>query len=245
MDMKETLRYTVSASDLDKTGYMSPCALIQQLVLASTFRNKAEGGSKGVLKQKLNAVWMFRRIKLEQYLPITEGDELVGFGSGRTDCTTEYIMRGEFTKNGELAARIDLVMMPVLLKGRRRLTCADIEPFYTTPALNEVPVFHRLPMAETFEYPIEKTITKDDCDKNAAHFAFHNYAELVCRETGYWEGEYRMLSKLQIDYVKECITGNTIKLGVAPKDAGYSVQGIHMDGKPCFNAYCEYKSLDV
>ena len=91
-------------------------------------------------------------------------------------------------KDGVLAARIDLVMMPVLLKGRNRLTCKDIEPLYTTSPLNEVPNFKRL-LTRDVEYTTEKTITKDDCDKNAAHFAFHNYAELVCRETGYWDGD--------------------------------------------------------
>ena len=241
MDMKETLRYTVAEEDLDSTGYMSPCALIQQLVLAATLRNKEEGASKGNLKAKLNAVWMFRRIKLEQYLPFALGDELVGYASGRTNCETEYVLRGEFMKDGVLAARIDLVMMPVLLKGRNRLTCKDIEPLYTTSPLNEVPNFKRL-LTRDVEYTTEKTITKDDCDKNAAHFAFHNYAELVCRETGYWDGEYRMLSKLRIDYIKECVTGNTIKMGVIPRGEGFTVQGIHMDGKPCFNAYCEYKA---
>ena len=146
MDMKETLRYNVSASDVDATGYMPPRPLIQQLVLAATFRNKDEGGGKGVLRTNLGAAWMFRRVKFEQFQRITEGDELVGFGSGRTDCTTEYILRGEFFKNGALAARLDIAMMPVVLKERRKLTCADIEPFYTTKALNEVPAFGRLPM---------------------------------------------------------------------------------------------------
>ena len=186
-------------------------------------------------------MWLFRRIKLEQYLPFALGDELVGYASGRTNCETEYVLRGEFMKDGVLAARIDLVMMPVLLKGRNRLTCKDIEPLYTTSPLNEVPNFKRL-LTRDVEYTTEKTITKDDCDKNAAHFAFHNYAELVCRETGYWDGEYRMLSKLRIDYIKECVTGNTIKMGTIPRDGGFTVQGIHMDGKPCFNAYCEYKA---
>ena len=60
--MKETLRYTVTETALDSTGYMSPCELIQQLVLAATYRNKAEGGGKGVLKANLGAVWMFRRV---------------------------------------------------------------------------------------------------------------------------------------------------------------------------------------
>lgn len=240
--MKETLRYTVTEKALDSTGYMSPCELIQQLVLAATYRNKAEGGGKGVLKANLGAVWMFRRVKLEQYLPLCLGDKLVGFGSGRTDCGSEYVMRGEFMKNGQLAARIDLAMMPVLLGERRRLSCQDIEPFYTTRPANVVPEFKRLLTVKPFDYPVEKTITVADCDDNAAHLPFHRYAELVCRETGYYDGEYRMLAKLQIDYIKECVAGDTIKLGSAPRRAGYAVQGIHSGSKPCFNAYCEYAS---
>ena len=242
MNMKETLRYPVTAADIDAPGYMPPRPLIQQLVLAATFRNRDEGAGKTVLRAQLAAAWMFRRVKFEQFLRIAEGDELVGFGSGRTECGTEYVLRGEFYKNGELAARLDIAMMPVVLKERRKLTCADIEPLYTTRPMNEVPPFGRLPMLADMAYGADKTITEDDCDENAAHFASHNYADLVCRETGYWEGEYRMITKMQLDYVKECVTGDTIKLAKAENGAGYTVQGIHLNGKPCFNAYCEYEA---
>lgn len=241
MDMRETFRYTVTAADVDSRGYMTPKALIQQLVLAATFRNKEEGGGQGVLRTQLGAAWMFRRVKLEQLVPIKEGDVLVGYGSGRTNCVTEYILRGVFMRGGEEAARLDIAMMPVVLKARKKLACKDIEPFYTTPPLNEVPAFGRLPIAENVEYSSEKTITKDDCDENAAHFASHNYADLICGETGYWEGDYRMIAKLQIDYVKECVTGNTIKLGSLAEGGKTIVQGIHLNGKPCFNALCEYR----
>lgn len=242
MDMKETLHYTVTEADLDSTGSMHPCCLIRQLTLAATLRNKAEGASKGVLREKLNAVWMFRRILLEQFLPIGLGDELTGFASGRTDCGNEYALRGEFFLNGSLAARMDIIMMPVLLKGRRRLSCADIEPLYTTAPRNELPAFPRLPTVEPFEYPTEKTITEADCDDNAAHFAFHNYAELVCRQTGYWDASPSIISRLQLDYIKECFTGSTIKIGLMSQGNGQVVQGIHPNGKHCFNAYCEYSS---
>lgn len=242
MNMKETMRYLVTAADVDMTGYMPPRPLIQQLVLAATYRNRDEGGGKTVLRANLGAAWMFRRLKFEQFQRISEGDELIGFGSGRTDCTTEYVLRGEFYKDGVLAARLDVAMMPVLLKERRKLVCADIEPFYSTKPLNEVPAFGRLPMLSDMEYGDGKTITESDCDENAAHFASHNYADLVCRETGYWEGEYRMISKMQMDYVKECVTGDTIKLAKTSNGNGYTVQGIHLNGKPCFNAYCEYEA---
>lgn len=241
MDMKETCRYVVTAADVDATGHMLPRVLIQQLVLAATFRNKDEGGGKGVLRANLGAAWMFRRIRLEQLLPICEGDELVGFGSGRTDNTAEYILRGIFVRNGEEVAHMDIAMMPVVLKERRKLTCADIEPFYTTQALNEVPVFGRLPIIAELDYQTEKIISEADCDENAAHFASHNYADLVCRETGYWTGEYHMMKLLQIDYVKECVTGDSIKLAAVVNGVGFTVQGIHLNGKPCFNAYCEYE----
>lgn len=219
-----------------------PRLLIQQLVLAATYRNKDEGGGQGVLRSNLGAAWMFRRVKFEQFLPMVVGDELVGFGSGRTDCGTEYVLRGQFYKDGQLAASLDIVMMPVLLKERRKLGCADIEPFYSTKPVNEVPAFERLPMLAELEYKTQKHITAEDCDKNAAHYASHNYADLVCKETGYWDGEYRMIRKMQLDYVKECVTGDTIQLAKTSNGEGYTVQGIHMNGKPCFNAYCVYEA---
>lgn len=241
MDMQETLRYVVAPTDVDGRGFMTPKALIRQLTLAATYRNKNEGASKQVIRAKFDAVWMFRRIKLEQFKPIREGDELVGYGSGRTNAETEYIIRGVFRRDGEDVAYADFAMMPVALKERHKLPCELIEPVYTTPPLNEVPVFGRLAIIAKFPYPHEKTITEADCDENV-HFASQNYADLVCSETGYFEGEYRLMKKLRLDFVKECVTGNTIKLGAMPKGAGIAVQGVHKNGKPCFNAYCEYEA---
>ncbi len=241
MDLKETLRYVVTASDVDSRGFMTPKALIRQLTLAATYRNRNDGCSKQVLRAKFDAVWMFRRIKLEQYKPLREGDELVGYGSGRTNNETEYIIRGIFKQDGEDVAYADFAMMPVALKERHKIPCAEIEPAYNTQPLNEVPVFPRLTMLTKMVYNSEKTITEADCDENV-HFASQNYADLVCNETGYFEGDYRLMKKLQLDFVKECVTGNTIKLGTSRKGSGIAVQGKHKNGKPCFNAYCEYEA---
>ena len=236
MDMKETYRYTVAEADCDSRGYMSPAAIVLQATMAASLRNKDEGAGRPILRSKLGAAWMFRRIKLEQLLPIRQGDELVGYGSSRTNCETEYVIRGVLMRGDEEVAHMDIVWMPVVLKSRKKLSCADVEPLYSTQALNEVPDFPRLPIMEGLDYSREKIISEADCDVNASHFASHNYAGLVCREIGYFEGDYRRIAEMQIDYVKECVTGNTIRLAQVEKDGRYIVQGIHTSGKPCFNA---------
>lgn len=241
MDMKETTRIEVIPAEVDQTGHLPPRRLMQLLVLAGMDRNRVEGGSRTALRERFGAAWMLRRIRLRQILPIKAGEILQGYGSGRTMLEAEYVIRGEFRKNGELAARCDMVMMPVTLAQRVKLKPAEVECLYTTQPLNEVGDFPRLEMYPDFPYTTEKQITTSDCDENANHFASHNYADLVCRETGYWEGEYHMMKMLQIDYVKECKTDDFIKLGARPNGAGYSIQGIHANGKPCFNAYCEYE----
>ena len=67
MDMLETLHYTVTEADCDQQGYITVKSLVQQLVVAATTRNRLEGGSKQVLMANLKAVWMFRRIIMQQY----------------------------------------------------------------------------------------------------------------------------------------------------------------------------------
>jgi hypothetical protein len=95
---------------------------------------------------------------------------------------------------------------------------------------------------EPFVYDTEKTITSADCDNNAAHFAFFDYATLVAAMTGYSSAApHPLVSTLQIDYIKECVSGDTIKMGAQPQGAGFSVQAQHSDGRPCFNAYIAYK----
>ena len=240
MDMKETTRVEVTAADVDATGTMPPSRLIQLLVLAGMERNRLEGGGKTALRAAFGAAWMFRRISVEQYLPVKEGDVLQGYGSGRTMLAQEYVERGEFRRDGELVGRCDLVMMPVDLKKRLKLKPEEVDGLYATKPLNEVPDFPRLEMLKEFDYPTEKEITTADCDENANHFGSHNYADLICRETGFGVGETRMMTRLQIDYIKECMPGDHIRLGTIVRDGVYIVQGIHVDGRPCFNARFEY-----
>ncbi len=239
MDMKETLRYLVLPEDMDESGTMPAWIIAQKVCLAGTLRNKAEGGGRERLLERFKATWMFRRIRFSQYAPIHAGDELVGFGSGRTPCGNEYALRGELYRDGVLVAAMDMMMMPVVLRGRRRLTCEDTEPLYRTPPLNEVPGFDRLPMLEDMNYDGSREITKEDCDQNAGHFAFYQYIILVEHARGFVSGGGPLFATLQIDYVKECLMGDTIKLGMVPNGAGFTVQGRHANGHPCFNAYFE------
>lgn len=239
MDMKETLRYVVRPEDVDASGTMPADAVAQQVCLAGTLRNKAEGGGRDRLLPRFKATWMFRRIRFSQFAPIHAGDELVGYGSGRTTCGNEYALRGELYQDGVLVAGMDMMMMPVVLRGRRRLTCEDIEPLYSTPPLNEVPAFGRLSMLEDMNYDGSREITKEDCDQNAGHFAFYQYVILVEHALGFQNGGAPLFKTLQVDYVKECLQGNVIKLGIVPNGEGFTVQGQHTDGRPCFNAYCE------
>ena len=91
--MKPTTNVAVNASDLDKRGYMTLTRLTQLMLLAAMDRNRVEGGGRGPMRENFGAAWMFRRVKLEQFLPIREGDVLQGFGSGRTIMPTEYVRR--------------------------------------------------------------------------------------------------------------------------------------------------------
>ncbi len=240
MDMKPTTRIEITAADVDKRGYITPARLTQLMILAAMDRNRTEGGGKGPMRENFGAAWMFRRVRMEQFLPIQAGTVLEGFGSGRTMLEAEYVRRGEFRLNGEVAARCDLVMMPVKLKERAKLTPPEVERLYDCPPSNEVEVFPRLPILPDVPYKESRKITEADCDDNAAHFASHSYAGLVCEETGYWDGPYHMMKLLQMDYVKECVTGDIIKIGMLPQGDGFAVQGVHENGKPCFNAYCAY-----
>lgn len=238
--MKPTTRIEITAADVDKRGYITPARLTQLMILAAMDRNRTEGGGRGAMRENFGAAWMFRRVRLEQFLPIQAGTVLEGFGSGRTMLETEYVRRGEFRLSGELAARCDLVMMPVKLKERAKLMPPEVERLYNCPPSNEVDTFPRLPILPDVAYKEFRKITEADCDDNAAHFASHNYAGLVCAETGYWDGPYHMMKLLQMDYVKECVTGDSIKIGMLPQGDGFAVQGVHENGKPCFNAYCAY-----
>ena len=101
--------------------------------------------------------------------------------------------------------------------------------------------FDPLPTIEDFPYTEEKAFTQDDCDANG-HYSTFDYPELVCRLSGYYEGERPLIAHMQVDFVKECVNGSVIRMGAMPLEDGIKVQGQHIStGKPAFNAYCQYK----
>ena len=76
-------------------------------------------------------------------------------------------------------AACDLVLIPVRLKERAKLSTAEIDRLYDCPPSNEVENFPRLAALPEVSYGDIKTITEADCDDNASHFASHNYVDLV------------------------------------------------------------------
>ena len=70
MDMKPTTRIEITAADVDKRGYITPARLTQLMILAAMDRNRTEGGGKGPMRENFGAAWMFRRVRMEQFLPI-------------------------------------------------------------------------------------------------------------------------------------------------------------------------------
>lgn len=240
MNMQETIRYTVTPDDCDSQGFLDICRLADKAAAAASTRNRLEGAGRQVLMEKLHAVWMIRRIKLRQYRHAHVGDEIVGYGSGRTLCGNQYAQYGELYINGELLADTNVMIMPVVLKSRRRLRCKNIEPLFTTPALNEAPAFDILPTLEEVEYSHERSFTPDDCDNNAAHLSFFRYPALMRELLPIGKDEHPLIAKLQLDYIRECVDGSRIVMGCVPNGKGYTVQAKHKNGKPCFNAYVEF-----
>lgn len=240
MDMQHTLDITIGAEECDEHGFLSIRLLILHLVDAAMLRNRAEGAGKIPLRENFNAVWMIRRLKLEQFMPIPVGTELHGFGSGRTMLTSSYVVRGEYYCGDALAARMDFLVMPVEFDTRQKLELETVETLYTTKPANFVPAFERLPMYKGLDYPLRTKIKPEDCDGNK-HFAAANYAELICRQLSYYDKPGNFFKVLQMDFVREITAGKTLKLSVRSKDSGYNIQGKHMNDYPCFNAYCELK----
>ena len=113
MGLLETTCVEVTAADVEKSGTMSSRRLLQLLILAAMDRNRVEGGSKIRLREQFGAVWMVRRVRMEQYAPIYEGDVLNGFATGRTMLTQEIALGGEFRRNGETVQTRDFLRIGV------------------------------------------------------------------------------------------------------------------------------------
>lgn len=239
MELKCTSRAAVTAEDCDADGNILPRRILQHLILSQLHRNGMEGVSKPFMREQLGMAWMVRRLKFSQLEQVHVGDVVECYTCGRTKLEITYATYCECRVSGKVVALCYMTLMPVSLAARKKVPLDEIEPYFISPPENNTELFDRLP-TYNMKYPGRKTVTEAECDDNADHYASHNYADIVCAETGYWDKPGRMFKTLQIDYIREGLAGDTLKIGCTPRGAGFTVQGIHRKYVPCFNAYCEY-----
>ena len=77
-----------------------------------------------------------------------------------------------------------------------------------------------------------------DCDTNG-HLTAFRYVDLICELSGYWGPELHQIRRLQVDFRKECLPGETIDLYHGVRDGIHYVAGYHADGRPSFHASLE------
>lgn len=234
----QSFPYKIKPFETDIFGTVSPAMMMRICTYATKLKADAEGLSSKDLFEKLGAVWMIARLKIEQERPVYEGDVELCVSS-RCLVGGTYTRRVEVVFDGIAAAAAQIVFMLVKLEERSIVRPSMLEETWTgLPVPATLPALRKVSLPEGLSPAGSHVVSYAECDSNG-HFSSPNYADIICESCGYWSGGQRIMRSIHIDYSAEYRPGETIALLAGEKEGVRYMRGIHPTGAIGFSAAWE------
>ncbi len=238
----------VYSYEMDYHGYYPPAFLFRSLN-GGFFRVLGNNGLRMVdIRSKINATHMVGMLDMQVMGDISvlatdrESIELYAKPISRT----KGVFRNEvyLVKDGQALASLEGVTMIVDVATRRVIPTEQVlermeRPYYPITA----PVPKRLCLPEEMELWREIEVRYGDCDMNK-HLNTTRYIEYICETLGFWKGPRKRMSRLQIEFNRECLAEDVLQIYVTEAETGYYIKGVKKAGEPAFKAYCELTEVE-
>lgn len=228
--------YTIKPFEADIFGAASPSMMMRLCTYSTKLKGEAEGISSSALMEKLGAVWMLARMKVEQTRHIYEDDVI------ELRVTPRSIDKGSYTREvhvmcgGEEVAFSSLVFIVVNFKQRSIIRPSVVEDIWSHAVPpTTLPPLKKLRMPQGAEKTGEHVVTYAQCDSNG-HFSSANYADVICEHCDYWSGDPKIMTSIQVDFNAECKPGEHISLETCESDGLSYMRGVHPSGGAAFTA---------
>ena len=223
------------ASAVDYFGYVSPNYMMREINEGVAASNYRDGVGFSHLYPTIGVTWMLGQCVLEfkKFVPCAEEVEIECGGHEHFGVTT--VRRCVMYHNGEKAMHFTAKLLPVYFAARKVVPPYVLQPFWKSEAspCGENVFFLKLP--EQMQTVEEYHVRFRDCDSNK-HMTAFRYLDLILETVGYWNGNVHLPERIQIDYLKECLPGEVLKLQYAEQDGIHYCRGVKADGSVSFHA---------
>lgn len=223
---------------MDYFGYVGPAATMREVCECITIDTDHDGVGFRRMITELGATWMMGQVVLEAFHPIRSAMEVVIETLPYEKMGVAVMRRAEIRHEGELMFRQTNKTLPVSFARRKVLDPQTYAYMWETPAGEPGEDFGWVDLPEDLELVERYPVKHCDCDTNG-HLTAFRYVDLICELSGYWGPELHQIRRLQVDFRKECLPGETIDLYHGVRDGIHYVAGYHADGRPSFHASLE------
>jgi medium-chain acyl-[acyl-carrier-protein] hydrolase len=229
------LYHTFPATAVDYFGYVTPKAMMQEINEGIAVANFADGVGFAHIFPTIGVTWMLGQcvMEFEELIPCAHEVEIESFGHEQFGIAT--VRRAVMRREGREAMRIAVKLLPVDFTARKAVPASTLDPFWKTPPIPCGEKITFLQMPEEMETKEVYRVSYRDCDSNK-HMTAFRYLDLIMETIGYWDGEIHMPRRIQIDYLRECLPGESLLLRYAEKDGIRYCAGIKEDGTASFHA---------
>ena len=230
------MEYRVDSRDIDMFQQCRPSAVLGILQEAATRASMALKVSGPEALEKYNALWMITRNRVELSKPIRWNDLLTIRTWHRGAAGASSYRDFDIIRDGEVIGRGVSLWVLVDAVEHKLMRMKDLKEFEGTDGgeLKKSIKLHRAAMPEVFSGRSVREMRYSDTDING-HINNIHYADFACDALHLERyGSGRFVRTFQLDYITECMAGETVTIDTAVEGENLYARGVGADGAERF-----------
>lgn len=218
---------------------VSPAEMARMVIGDTILQLDADGIPRLRLIEEKQGAWMVDKFRLEQFKNIGYYDDVTVVVSPRREKGVRIYYTADVMVGDVLAARAEISFFAVDFAQRSILRLSELEHMWNCPA-EKGKNMEKAAFKGEMELFGNVVVRYSDCDSNR-HLTSPKYLDYICDLTGFWGGEEKLCSLMQVDYVSECIPGEELSIYGAKDGEKVFIRGVHAAGGTAFDAVCIYR----
>ena len=230
------MEYRVDSRDIDMFQQCRPSAVLGILQEAATRASMALHISGPEALEKYNALWMITRNWVELDAPIRWNDLLTIRTWHRGATGASSYRDFDIIRDGEVIGQGVTLWVMVDAAEHKLLRLKDLKEFEGTDGgeLMKSIKLRRAAMPEEFDGQSLREMRYSDTDING-HINNIHYADFACDAIHLERyGKGKFVRTFQLDYITECMAGETVTIDTAVKGNDLYARGVGQDGAERF-----------
>lgn len=231
------LQTRVDSRDVDLFNQCRPSALLGLMQEAATQAALALGASGPEIRKKYNCLWMVTRNWVEMDAPLRWNDAITIRTWHRGASGASTYRDFDLFRDGKPVGQGTAVWVMVDVDSRKLFRMKQLEEFQGTDGgeLNKSIRLRGVRLPEEFDGRSRRDMRYSDTDING-HINNIHYADFACDALHLERaGQGKFVRSFQIDYLSECLAGESIWVDTAHREDGLFARGTGEDGTKRFD----------